>query len=95
MTTDNMILVEQLVLHHRIEITFIDALSEMGLVEMMVVDDCAYLPTEQLTLLERIIRLHYELGINLEGIDAILHLQQRIAQLQQDLIAAQNRLLWQ
>ena len=38
------------------------------------------------------IRLHYELDINIEGIDAISHLLQRVDQLQDELRIMKNRL---
>ncbi len=41
----------------------------------------------------RIIRLYYELDINLEGIEAIIHLLQRIdTHQQEEIIALRNRL---
>ena len=36
--------------------------------------------------------MHYELGINLEGIDAIANLLEQIATLQQELMITRNRL---
>jgi len=37
-------------------------------------------------------RFHYDLNINIEGIDAITHLLQQIEDLQQELIATKNKL---
>ncbi|NDC41997.1 MAG: MerR family transcriptional regulator [Chitinophagia bacterium] len=87
MNTDQLILVEQIVMHHRIDQTFIPALSEFGLVELVVQEGHAYLHEEQLADVERLIRLHYELGINLEGLDVIFQLLQKIAQLESELLA--------
>ncbi|MBK8738011.1 MAG: hypothetical protein IPL98_19685 [Saprospiraceae bacterium] len=40
----------------------------------MVDDTDKYLLEEQLPVLEQIIRLHYDLQINMEGIDVITHM---------------------
>ena len=42
--------------------------------------------------LEKFIRLYYELDINLEGIETITHLLQRINSLQDEIIILKNRL---
>ncbi|MBK6338750.1 MAG: hypothetical protein IPN93_15995 [Bacteroidetes bacterium] len=38
------------------------------------------------------IRIHYELNINLEGIDAIFHLLNRIENLELELLTVKNKL---
>ena len=91
MKTD-LILVEQFCLHHNIDVTFIAALQEFGLVEVVSIEERTYLSQEQLLAVEKMMRLHYELEINLQGIDAIGHLLRRIEMLQQELTAVQNKL---
>ena len=92
MTTDNLIPIAHFCTSHNIEITFIESLQEYGLVETVVVQQTRYLAPEHLAGIERIIRLHYDMNINLEGIDAILHLLERVEALQGELNAAKNRL---
>lgn len=92
METNELVLIEQLCLHHQIEVTFIEALQEFGLIEVVVVEDKKYLPHEQLKALEKWMRLHYELEINLEGIDAIAILLNRIEALQLELLEIRNKL---
>jgi len=38
------------------------------------------------------LRLHYDLNINLEGIDAVTSLLKQISNLQQELLAVKNKL---
>ena len=57
-----------------------------------MLEDDEFLEPEQLPLIEKMIRMHYDLKINLEGIDAIYHLLNKIEVLQQNLTAAQNKL---
>ena len=51
-----------------------DSLKEYGLVEFTLIDEAPFVTIKQLSELEKLIRLHYDLDINLEGIDAIIHL---------------------
>lgn len=92
MNKDNLILLAPFCLHHGIEVSFVTTLQEYDLIEIVVVEEQYYFPVEQLAALEKIIRLHYELDINLEGIDVILHLLNQIETYQSELRAAQNKL---
>lgn len=92
MGTENLIPVDQVCMYHDVEISFVDALHAFGLIELVVVENNRYLSNEQLKDLEKMMRLHYELNINLEGIDAVSNLLQRIAYLEQELLAAKNKL---
>ena len=92
MPTDNLVLIEQFCVHHNIEGDFISSLQEFGLIELVIIEEHKYIPYEQLKETERMVRLHYDLGINLEGLDAIAHLQQRMNELQAELNYAKNRL---
>jgi chaperone modulatory protein CbpM len=75
-----------------VEYTFIHSLNEAGLVEITVVDQTEYIPETQLQKLERMIRLHHELEINVAGIEAITHLLNRVERIQEDMRLLQNRL---
>lgn len=46
----------------------------------------------ELARIERLSRMHYELEINLEGLEAISHLLERMDAVQQDLRAIRERL---
>ena len=92
METNDLILVTQFCSHQEVEVSFIDALHEFGLIEVVVAADHKYLPQNQLGDVEKMIRLHYELDINLEGIDVIANLLNRITDLQTELLAAKNKL---
>ncbi|MCC6280001.1 MAG: chaperone modulator CbpM [Saprospiraceae bacterium] len=93
METENLILIDTVCSHHNIEVSFVSSLQEYGLIEVVEVADHQYLSNEQLRDFEKMMRLHYELNINLEGIDVIARLLQRIDDLQQELVAAKNKLI--
>lgn len=92
METSNLILIEEVCIHHKVESSFINTLNEFGLIEIIVVENDHYISNEQLKDLEKMIRLHYELDINLEGIDVISNLLKRIDHLQEELNTIKNRL---
>ncbi|SHL14759.1 chaperone modulator CbpM [Flavobacterium chilense] len=92
MNSKNLIQIKQFCLYHEIENTFISELHNYGLVNIIVLEEDEYLQPEQLPAVEKMIRLHYDLKINLEGIDAIANLLNKIEALQQNLTATQNKL---
>lgn len=92
MNTDNLIRIEYFCEQYNVEFSFINALKESGLINIVVVEESNYLSIEDLKELEKLIRLHYELGINLEGIDVISNLLNQLEDLQQELTAAKNKL---
>ena len=53
-------------------------LQETGLIEITTIEETVYIHASQLQELERIVHLYFELDINLEGIETINHLLQRI-----------------
>jgi hypothetical protein len=64
----------------------------MGLTEITTIEQSRFIDTERLLDLEKFVRLHYELDINLEGIEAITHLLQKIKSLQEEINSLKNRL---
>ncbi|MCV9929942.1 chaperone modulator CbpM [Flavobacterium sp. LS1R49] len=92
MNSKNLIQIKQFCIYHEIEDTFISKLNNYGLIEIIVLEEDQYLQPEQLPAIEKMIRLHYDLKINLEGIDAIAHLLNKIELLQKNLTTTQNKL---
>jgi chaperone modulatory protein CbpM len=79
-------------INHNIEISFIDTLYENGLINITTVDETVFLYPDQLGQIEKIYRLYYDLGINIEGIETITYLLDRIDEMQDEIINLQNRL---
>lgn len=77
---------------HNIEISFVRSLQESGLVEMTTIREEAFIPAAHLQELEKIIRLHYDMDINLEGIETITHLLQQIHAMQAEIASLKNQL---
>lgn len=86
------ILISEFCESHEIQYSFIDALNDFGLLEIVVIENDQYLAPDQIRELEKMMRLHYELEINLQGIDAINNLLSRVAALQDRVQYLENRL---
>jgi phenylalanine-4-hydroxylase len=92
MKNEDLISVEEFCTHYKVESSFIHSLEAYGLIKITAIEQTHYLIKDQIRDLEKIIRMHYELDINIEGIEAISHLLQRIETLQEELTALKNRL---
>jgi len=92
MASKHIIPVDQFCLNYNIEQSFIHALMEYGLTEITIVEENQYIYEDKIRDLERMMRMHYDLDINLEGIEAISHLLDRVISLQEELTALKNRL---
>ena len=71
--------------HPEVEPRFIRALAEGGLIGAELEQEEVLIPYEELCELERLIRFHYELDINLEGIEAISNMLRRMNSMQDEI----------
>ncbi len=92
MIQEHLISTQTLCSHYNIEISFVDALNNMGLIHIEIVEQNQYIHQDQIGNLEKIIRLHNELNVNLEGIDVVFNLLEKERDLRNELIALKNRL---
>lgn len=92
MTNEDLILIDHFCQHHGIEPSFILALQEFDMIEIVVSEEKQYFSAAQLAKIEKIIRLHHELEINLEGIDIIMNLLEQLEDYKSQLASARNRL---
>lgn len=92
MNKENLILIEHFCLHHGIDPAFIVALKEFDMIEILVLEEKQYFSAAQLAKIEKIIRLHHELEINLEGIDIIMNLLDQLDDYKSQLTNARNKL---
>lgn len=92
MESNELIPVHHFCVTHSVELSFVETLQQYGLVEITLVQEERYLKEDQLEALEKFVRLHYDLEINVQGIEAISHLLNRIQEMQARNIQLQNRL---
>lgn len=91
METSNLLAVPRFCEVYNIELGFVNALHEHGLIELVTFKEIQYVHHEHLRDLERLIRLHYDLEINMEGIDVIAHLLKRVEAMQEEMLVLRNR----
>jgi len=89
---DDLIAVNEFCVNHNIEISFLTLLQQNGLIEISTIESEHFVEKEQLPRLEKYVRFYYDLDINLEGIETISYLLQRIENLQYEIIKLKNRL---
>ncbi len=92
MQTEALIPAEIFCTHYNVEFTFIDSLYHSGLVEIITIDETRFLKPDDLAKLEKLARLHYDLHINVEGIDTIIHLLNRMEDMQREVTMLRGRL---
>jgi len=92
MAAQDLILIETLCSHYQIEVTFFSELNKTGLIEIETIEQEQFLHKDQIGDVEKMIRLHHELNVNMEGIDIVLNLLQKMDVLRNELSTVKNRL---
>ena len=86
------ITIDELCNHYEIETSFILNLNEYGLLHIKTVESVQCIYKEDIRSLEKIIRLQQDLNLNLEGIDTVFNLLDKIEALKKELNKTKNRL---
>jgi hypothetical protein len=92
MEAENMIPASEFCLYHNIELSFIYSLNESGLIDITNIEEKVFVPVTQLKHLEKLMRLKKEMDINIEGIETITYLLQRIKEMQLHIVQLTNKL---
>ena len=92
MNTTTLIPTQILCSHYNIKISFVDALHKMGLIQIKIIKHNPFIHQDQISDLEKIIRLYNELNLNLEGIDVVFNLLAKERELQQEINTLKNKL---
>jgi len=92
MEKEPLIPVDVFCVHHHIDFSFIDALEQSGFIEIVEEENNRFIPESHIRELEKLVRLHFDLDINLEGMEAIRYLLERIHMLQREVMVLRNRL---
>jgi len=90
MEQDELIPVKDFCIYHNIEYSFIDSLENSGLISVTSVQQSAFIPLDEISKLEKFVRLHYDLDINLEGIETINYLLEKIEAMQEEILQLKN-----
>ena len=92
MSTTHLIAANEFCIYHDIEPSFIYSLQQSGLIEITVIEEKPFVNESELPQLEKLVRLYREMDINLEGIETITYLLQRMNDMQRQIAQLSNRL---
>ncbi|WP_282081040.1 chaperone modulator CbpM [Aquimarina algiphila] len=92
MTKKHLISAKEFCTNHKIEFSFINSLYEFGLIKVITVRQQVFLSVDELPKLEQILLFNKELEINLEGIEVIINLLERVQKIQEEINILKNRL---
>ena len=87
-----LIIIKEYCVQNQIEPEFIIQLENEGLIEINIIENEQYIHASQLNRLDQYIRWHYDLAINIEGIDVIQNLLSRIDDMQKEILHLRERL---
>ena len=87
-----LILIEEYCRQCSIDTTFIQNLEDVGLIEIIEVEQKYYISDAQINDLQRYTEWHYDLDISLAGIDTIQNLLKRMETMQREIDLLKNRL---
>jgi hypothetical protein len=90
MEQDELIPVQDFCLYHNIEYSFINSLENSGLISVTSVQQSTFIPVDEMPKLEKFVRLHYDLDINVEGIETISYLLEKIEAMQEEILKLKN-----
>jgi hypothetical protein len=92
MSAANLIEVTVFCTHQQVDLAFVLQLRDRGLIRLTEEQETFYLEAEEMSRVEQLTRMHYDLDINLEGIEALSHMLERVQRMQHELRELQERL---
>lgn len=92
MVETHLIAIKTICLNYGIDNSFVEELNEFGLIHIEFIQNDKFIHLDQISDLEKMIRLRNELNLNLEGIDVVFNLLQKEKELKEELTILKNRL---
>src|SRR5690606_34827345 len=92
MTNEHLIPAREYCMLHSVEMSFLNSLAESGLLQVHTIGTDVYIDHDQLPGLEKWERLHYDMQINIEGLEAIQHLLDQIQFMQTEMKRQRDKL---
>jgi len=92
MNKEKLIPIEQLCVHYEIEMSLFQELHDFNIIEVLSIENSSFIHEDKITIVEKVVRMQKDLNINLEGVDTVLNLLDKIDDLQTELNAVKNRL---
>lgn len=77
---------------HNLEEEFIVQLQDYELIALKIIDEQQFIDIEELPKVEKLVRLHQDLHINIDGLEAIHYLLERTQRMSEELQTLKKRL---
>ena len=84
--------IQQFCIHYDVPQSFIDSLNSFELIELIEVEQSKHICVEDIKRIEKLIRLHYDLNVNFEGLDIISNLLHQVNSLHEEVRTLRNKL---
>jgi hypothetical protein len=92
MKIESYIPIEIICQYHDTDMSVIESFHEIGLIEIVNFEDRDFIHKDALETLEKLLRMHDQLGINTEGLEVVTNLLLRIEELRREVTALRNRI---
>lgn len=93
MNNEELISLEDFCHYYDVEISFVESLQDSGLIRITSTERSMFIELDEMPQLEKFVRMHNELNINLEGIETICHLLERVEKLQHEILQLKNKVV--
>lgn len=91
MKNEELIPLEDFCHYYNVEIAFVQSLKDSGLISITSSERSLYIELDEMPQLEKLVRLHNDLEINLPGIETICHLLEKVEKLQHEILQLKNK----
>ncbi|MEP6684658.1 MAG: chaperone modulator CbpM [Parafilimonas sp.] len=92
MQNENLIPVALYCKHYKVEVSFIQTLQQYGFIHTVSDEAEEFIDADDLHTIEKLMRMHYELDINIQGIEAINFLLERVQNMQHEINYLKSKL---
>lgn len=92
MATLKYITIEEFADFHQVTTKLVYEFADFGLIEIRRIERKPFIVSDNLDRCERAIRLHRDLGVNKEGIEIILDMRKKQAELQNELLRLRHQI---
>lgn len=82
--------IEEFCRYYSADISFVHSLHDSGLISVDTEDEHYFIPLDEMPRVERFVRMHYDLEINLAGLETIDHLLEKMDLLQREVLRLQS-----
>jgi chaperone modulatory protein CbpM len=92
MNKEKLILINPLCAHYQVEMSLFSELHDFGIIEILTIENSCFIREDKINVVEKVVRMQKDLNLNLEGVDTVLNLLDKINDLKTELNSVKNRL---